>query len=218
MTATNPSPIASGAVPCTVSGSEPYPWPWDGHLDPRRVALLVLGWDDVWAARCHSGAETTQRIAEISARSPFVVAVAHVPPRTLAGGRVPAPLDAPPGARAVTAGGIDGFHDGPLEGLLRAAGRDQLLLCGYGLEGPVHSTMRSANDRGHECLLVLDACAPVDPDLVAASRSMVLMSGGIFGAVGDCASTVSALDRTDRAALPGTAPPVPPSRDPGGPR
>jgi biuret amidohydrolase len=216
MTATSPSPVVSGAVPCTVSGSEPYPWPWDGHLDPERVALVLLGWDDGWASRSHVSAAITQRIVELSARSPFVVAVAHVPPRALADGRVPAPLDAPPGARAVTAGGIDGFHAGPLEGLLRAAGRDQLLLCGHGLEGPVHSTMRSANDRGHECLLVLDACAPVDPDLVAASRSMVLMSGGIFGAVGDCAATLEALERTARAAPPGTAPPVSPSRDPGG--
>ncbi len=45
--------------------------------------------------------------------------------------------------------------------------------------------MRSANDRGYECLLVIDACVPHDPELVAASRSQIEMSGGIFGAVGD---------------------------------
>ena len=44
--------------------------------------------------------------------------------------------------------------------------------------------MRGANDQGYECLLVLDASAPLAPDLVAPSRSMVEMSGGIFGAVG----------------------------------
>jgi biuret amidohydrolase len=194
----------------TIAGSEPYPWPWDGCLDPARVAVVIVGWDAVWAAHCHLDGETTQRIVALAAVAPFVVAVSHVPPRGLAAGDPSAPLDLPSGARAVTAGGVDGFHEGPLEGLLRAAGRDQLLLCGYGLEGPVHSTMRSANDRGLECLLVLDACAPVDPTLVAASRSMVLMSGGIFGAVGTTAATIDALDVVTPTV------PVPPSRDPGG--
>jgi biuret amidohydrolase len=212
MTATSPSPVAAGA-PSTVAGSEPYPWPWDGHLDPARVAVVVLGWDTTWAARCQLDAGTTQRIAALAEGSPFVVAVAHVPPRAAAGGR-PEPLDPPPGAQGVTAGGIDGFHDGPLEGILRAAGRDQLLLCGNGLEGPVHSTMRSANDRGHECLLVIDACAPVDAALVAASRSMVLMSGGIFGAVGDTDATLDALAML----APSSPPPSPTATDPGGPR
>ena len=71
---------------------------------------------------------------------------------------------------------------------------------------------RQANDRGLECLLVIDACAPVDPALVTASRSMVLMSGGIFGAVGETVPTLDAL----RAASP-TASPTSPT-DPGGPR
>jgi biuret amidohydrolase len=200
------------ALSCTVAGSEPYPWPWDGRLDPERVALLVLGWDAGWADRCHLDAATTQRIHQHAVDVPFVVTVAHLTPRDRAARAAPEPLHAPRhGAWAVTAGGVDGFHDGPLEGLLRAAGRDQLLLCGHGLEGPVHSTMRSANDRGLECLLVLDACTPVDPALVAASRSMVLMSGGIFGAVGTTEPTLDAL-RAGACAAPASP------TDPGGPR
>ena len=71
--------------------------------------------------------------------------------------------------------------------------RDQLLLVGGWLESNVHSTLRSANDRGYECLLVLDACTPYDAAMVAASRSQVEMSGGIFGAVGETAHVLAAL-------------------------
>ena len=48
----------------------------------------------------------------------------------------------------------------------------------------MHSTLRSANDQGYECLLLTDACAPLDPDTTSAALSMVTMSGGIFGALG----------------------------------
>ena len=74
------------------------------------------------------------------------------------------------------------------------AARDLLLLVGLGLETTVHSTMRSANDRGYECLLVVDACAPLDPDAVPNAVSMVEMSGGIFGAVGLTDPVLAALD------------------------
>jgi nicotinamidase-related amidase len=67
------------------------------------------------------------------------------------------------------------------------------VICGQWLETGVHSTMRSANDRGYECLLALDACVPYDPDLVPAARSQVEMSGGIFGAVGETAAVLAAL-------------------------
>ncbi len=62
----------------------------------------------------------------------------------------------------VDAFGVDGFSGSPLAECLAGLEVDHLLVCGLGLEGPVHSTLRSANDRGLECLLVIDACAPLD--------------------------------------------------------
>jgi nicotinamidase-related amidase len=53
--------------------------------------------------------------------------------------------------------------------------------------------MRSANDRGYECLLVIDACAAYDLALIAPSVSMIEMSGGIFGAVGTAAAVLDAF-------------------------
>jgi nicotinamidase-related amidase len=93
----------------------------------------------------------------------------------------------------LVAGGLDAFYASDLDVVLRRRGVRRLLLAGVGLETAVHSTMRDANDRGYECLLVVDACAPIDPALVPASVSMVETSGGIFGAVGRVADVVAAL-------------------------
>ena len=93
----------------------------------------------------------------------------------------------------VTATGIDGFFGSPLDHRLRAAGRDHLAIGGFGLEATVHSTLRSANDAGYECLLLTDASAPLDPALAGAAASIVTMSGGIFGALGSTTDLLAAL-------------------------
>jgi hypothetical protein len=178
-----------------VAGTTPYPWPYDGALSPARVALLVLGWNDEWWAQCHEPAAAAGVIVSLAVAVDTVITVDQTPPT------VHGRLDAEPAAgsrpdldaRRVEAVGVDGFFGGPLDAVLRAAGCDLLLLAGLGLEAAVHSTMRSANDRGYECLLVVDACAPLDPTLVLPAISMVEMSGGIFGAVGTTAPVLAAL-------------------------
>jgi nicotinamidase-related amidase len=60
----------------------------------------------------------------------------------------------------------------------------------------VHSTLRRANDIGYECLLLEDMCVPLDPDLQESSISQILMSGGIFGAVGESAALLEALQKS----------------------
>lgn len=184
-----------------VPGTTPYPWPYDGDLDPSRLALVVAGWDARWAAAVGHpapvGAVVSALAADLGAHGVGVVAVAHGGSRPT-GGPPPAPLPLT-GAAAAHAAGINGFFGSSLDAHLRASGRTHLLLAGYGLEGPIHSTMRSANDRGYECLLVLDASAPVDPALSGAARSHIEMSGGIFGAVGTASDLRTALDhREDR--------------------
>jgi nicotinamidase-related amidase len=96
----------------------------------------------------------------------------------------------------VDAFGVDGFTGSPLAEQLAGLDVDHLLLCGLGLEGPVHSTMRSANDRGLECLLVVDACASLDPSVADAAVRMIEMSGGIFGAVAPSSEVRRALTLT----------------------
>jgi nicotinamidase-related amidase len=131
----------------------------------------------------------------------LVVAVAH---------RGGVPLGRPtPSAVTVRADGLDGCFGGPLEPELRRRGRTHLLVAGLGLEGPVHSTLRSLNDRGYECLLVADACAPLDPAVAPAAAAMVTMSGGIFGAVGTVTPILRALTARHAPSGGGSPAPVP---------
>jgi nicotinamidase-related amidase len=93
----------------------------------------------------------------------------------------------------VDAAGVNGFTGSPLDGMLRSVGVDHLLLTGFGAEAPVDSTLRAANDRGYECLVVTDAVAPFDVVTGAAALSSVTMSGGIFGALATSAEVLDLL-------------------------
>lgn len=175
----------------TVAGTTPYAWPYDAGFDPDRIALLVVLGDD--APRVP--APVASLADRLRAEGGVVVTVTTTPPRrgapsTVAGAGVLTDIAAD---HLVVAAGIDGFYGSPLDGLLRRLGRDQLLLVGSWLETSVHSTMRSANDRGYECLLVLDGCVAYDPALLKAARSQIEMSGGIFGAVGLLDDVLAAL-------------------------
>ncbi|RHW27038.1 isochorismatase family protein [Nocardioides immobilis] len=176
-----------------VAHTTPYAWPWDGALDPGRVALVVisprLGGDRLPDSRIWQEVRATA--GTVQSVGGAVVQVTTTPPDRSAGVR---DEHAVVGAdHVLDAAGIDGFYGSPLDGLLRRLRRDQLLLAGAWLETGVHSTMRSANDRGFECLLVLDACLAYEPALEAASRSQIEMSGGIFGAVGQSVDVCAAI-------------------------
>jgi len=99
-----------------------------------------------------------------------------------------------PSDTVVDTAGIDGFFGSSLDALLRGWGCTHLALAGFGLEGPVHSTLRSANDRGYECLVLADACAASGEQTRRGALSTVAMSGGIFGAVGTIEHLGALLD------------------------
>jgi nicotinamidase-related amidase len=82
-----------------------------------------------------------------------------------------------------------------LEPVLRAQGITHLLFTGCTTDVCVHSTLREANDRYFECLLIEDACASGDAYAHAAAVHMVTVEGGIFGAVASFDAVVAALRR-----------------------
>lgn len=172
-----------------VAATDPYPWPYDGRLAGGHLALVLAGWDEAWRDRSASVDARAACDALALASGACGVLVVGVSHRDA----LPLPMPLPLDGVSVRADGLDGFHGSSLDGLLRRGGRTHLLVAGHGLEGPVHSTLRSANDRGYECLLVVDAAAALTRDLADAAAKTVTMSGGIFGAVGTTSAVLDAL-------------------------
>ncbi len=183
-----PEATAYAPESVVVDNTRPYAWPYDRRLTTTNFAFVVVSGSapgasgqpaDHFVESCRTVAD---RVGEFGVRVIWVACNGSNAPEVA--------TDVELTVESPTANGFIGSN---LELVLRTNGIDRFALAGWPLEIAVHSTMRRANDLGYECLLLEDLCVPLDDELQVSAISQILMSGGIFGAVGQSSDLAAAM-------------------------
>jgi nicotinamidase-related amidase len=98
-----------------------------------------------------------------------------------------------PGEPVVDKPGKGAFYATDLEAMLRGRGIAQLIVCGVTTEVCVNTTVREANDRGFDCLVLDDCTGSYFPEFHQAGIAMIKAQGGIFGWVAGSETLIRAL-------------------------
>ncbi len=98
-----------------------------------------------------------------------------------------------PGEGVIDKPGKGAFHATPLHAELQRRGITHLVLMGVTTEVCVQTTMREANDRGYECLLVEDGTDSYFAAFKAATLEMLTAQGAIVGWTAPAAALIAAL-------------------------
>lgn len=89
--------------------------------------------------------------------------------------------------------GKGSFYATDLDLILSCRRIQNLILTGITTDVCVHTTMRDANDRGYECLLLSDCTGATDYGNYLAALKMIKMQGGVFGSVAESSDLLEVL-------------------------
>ena len=89
--------------------------------------------------------------------------------------------------------GKGAFYETDLHLILQNRGIKTLIVCGVTTEVCVHTTVREANDRGYECIVLEDCVGSYFPEFQKVGIAMIKAQGGIFGWVSDAKSAILAI-------------------------
>jgi nicotinamidase-related amidase len=95
--------------------------------------------------------------------------------------------------------GKGSFYATDLDAILKSRQISHLIVCGVTAEVCVHTTVREANDRGYECLVLEDCIASYFPEFHRAAVNMIKAQGGIFGWIADAERAVAAIEQREAA-------------------
>jgi biuret amidohydrolase len=115
------------------------------------------------------------------------------------GAQIVAELAPATGEIVIDKPGKGAFHATPLQEILQRAKITHLVFMGVTTEVCVQTTMREANDRGYDCLLLEDCTESYFPQFKASALEMIRAQGAI---VGWTAHSTQLLEPLSRAAVP----------------
>jgi len=104
-----------------------------------------------------------------------------------------------PGEPVIDKPGKGAFYATDLDTILKHRGIKQLIVCGVTTEVCVNTSVREANDRGFDCLVLEDCVGSYFPEFQEMGLRMIKAQGGIFGWVGRSDSVIAALGAADCA-------------------
>jgi nicotinamidase-related amidase len=98
-----------------------------------------------------------------------------------------------PGETVIDKPGKGSFYGTDLQAILTEAGITHLIVTGVTTEVCVHTTVREANDRGFEALVLSDCVGSYFPEFQRIGLAMITAQGGIFGWVADSGALLQRL-------------------------
>jgi nicotinamidase-related amidase len=116
--------------------------------------------------------------------------------RGAAGHEIVPELAPAPGEPVVDKPGKGAFYATDLDTILHNHQIHSLIVTGVTTEVCVQTTVREANDRGYECLVLSDCVGSYFPEFQRVSLAMITAQGGIFGWVAPSAALLDTLSIT----------------------